>query len=235
MIAKKTLLKLFLIAVFLVIRIESSCSSCGLSSSTPRLYCNYNLNPSTTICNCKNQYPITCRDCGISFSSTYYSFDEYGNCLNECLGDKILFTGECTSRDLDLSIFYKLGDYYYYPNPSNININCPSHICKCNNYYYIEDIFGKKVYRCDSIGNIPTVYKYRNYKTNEFFKEGCPPGFTITFQETISGRSVTRCSDRCLDNEFYFSTINANSLKEEYCSTTCNLGIYVVDGVKKMH
>ena len=196
----------------------------------------FNCNSDSGNSNCKYIYPNSCEECiGIT---SYYTFSG-STCLDECTGDKIIVTTkECTSADLMSSgLFYQLGDVYFTSDPSNANIECAtSKVCKCKNYYYITYESGKKKYHCFSStdSDIPTIlstYNHYNYKTKEFFSgTTCPDDIPITKQETIGG-SVTRCSDKCLDDEFY----NYNSGTES-CTGSCTgtgYGAYIVNGVKK--
>ena len=195
-------------------------------------------NSNTEGVTCKYNYPNSCKVCNGVGESDYYTFNG-DSCSVECTGDKIIDgIKECTSANLMSSgLFYQLGDVYYTTDPSNGNtdayIECSSSkVCKCKNYYHITYYSGKKIYNCFSNSDTGTLssYRYYNYKTNEFFSSGCPDGFKITFQTTIGTESITRCSDKCLDNEYY----NFNSAtSEEFCTTTCSKGIYIVNGIKK--
>ena len=55
--------------------------------------------------NCKPKYVSgTCHDCSAITGSDYYTIDSGGNCLRQCLGDKILGdSGECTYEEISLS------------------------------------------------------------------------------------------------------------------------------------
>ena len=192
----------------------------------------FTCNSNTEGVTCKYNYPNSCKVCNSADDSGYYTFNG-DSCSGECTGDKIIDgIKECTSANLMSSgLFYQLGDVYYTTDPSSTdtNIECSSSkVCKCKNYYYITYYSGKKIYNCFSSSNTDTLttYKYYNYKTNEFFSSGCPDGFKITSQTTIG----TRCSDKCLDNEYY--NFDSDTLAES-CTTTCSGGAYIVNGVKK--
>ena len=234
----KSFSKLFLIFLSLCTYINCDCT-CSVSSVSP-LQCIADPSGDSS-CVCKYQYPSSCIFCDSSIFSSgnvYYSING-ATCSGSCLGDKIIDnTKECTSEDLMSSgNFYKLGDVYYYSNPPSdtTNIDCPdSKICKCKKYFYIQYVNGKKIYKCfsDTDTTTLTTFKYYNYKTNEFFSDGCPDEFKVELETTISGQTVTRCSDTCLDGEFYSSQIVDGVLKET-CSSSCSGKTYIVNGVKK--
>ena len=223
---------LFLISISLFIYVDFQCCSGNNPSS-------FSCSSSSTSCRCKFIYPNECINCASSITS-YYSKDFNGVCSSSCLGDKIIdVTKECTSKELISSgSFYQLGDFYYSPSTSLPDAQCPeSKICRCNKYFYIEYIYGKKKYHCfsqSSTGDFNSNYIYYNYKTNEFFKDECPIGFKVIFKNfmKIGSTFVHRCSDSCLDNEFYSAVDSSNGLQES-CSKTCNRGNYTVNGITK--
>ena len=154
----------------------------------------------------------------------YYTIDSNGHCLiNECLGDKIIdSTHECTFEII--STLYKLGDFYYDNNiASNSEVTCQGTICTCSSHFYTETIYGKKKINCHSLSSFPKGnYKYYNYKSKEFFQDGCPEGFKVMKTEGTSN-NIIRCSDKCLSDEWHVTIPSTdNTHIDEYCYDSCD-------------
>ena len=174
--------------------------------------------------NCKPKYGSGyCYSCSTS-SSVYYTIKSDGTCLlNECFGDKIIAaSSECTSQTI--TSLYKLGDFYYSSNNPQSSTCGTNKLCSCPSYFYTQKIYGKKKIICFSlISSHPSGYIYFNYKTNEFFNNGCPDGYKKMKYNTPS-TGITRCSDFCEPNEYYIEyidTSNNNAIKE-YCVSSCS-------------
>ena len=162
------------------------------------------LNPCPT--NCKPKYgSSTCHDC--SSIGKYYTISSDGQCLNKCIGDKIIGdSGECTDESLT-ETFKKIGDQYYIDtSPELSKMNCRSSACSCKTFYHFETMDGKKIYTCfetmDEAAGDNLIYY--NYKTGEFFEDKCPDGFNVQKEIELSTGSsnVFRCSDKCLGSEY---------------------------------
>ena len=207
-------------------------SNCEYQSGTSCSDTNSNTCPSTScrpkfIMNSGGSNTFTCHDCtGIS---GYYTIDSNGNCIDDCLGDKIISeTKECTSKDL--SSFYQLGNFYYSATPTDANCDT-NNKCTCLKYYYIETIYGKKKYTCFSTVDDTLLSKYKYYypNTGEFFPNQCPDNHHV---EKIKGLQSTtasstnyaiRCSDSCVFPEFLIEEKDANNnIINEYCVDSCN-------------
>lgn len=210
-------------------------SSSGISCS--------NLGSNTCPTGCNQKFGSRdCYDCS-GITGKYYTIDSSRNCLNQCLGDKIIGRTDNTPQECTYvsvpSSYYKLGDVYYYSAPSTTT--CTSHICSCSSYYYLEILDGKKIYTCFSSinGASTSSYLYYNYKTMQFFENGCPDGFNVQKEIFASPTNVKRCSDKCINNEFLIS-IETSGIVNDYCIDTCdgttysgyNI-IYIDNGVKK--
>ena len=209
---------------------EDACQiNCEKSDSS----CTAKADVSYDCSNCKPVYDSNSNKCCSVGNSGYFSLDSSGNCIDGCLGDKIIEdTKECTN--VAITGKYQLGDIYLTNAPTDTSISCSNNICECTKYFYKEIIYGKTKIHCynsyepSSFGN----YKFFNYKTGEFFTS-CPSGFNIKKENAIS--TATRCSDKCLDNEFYLSTTTNNIITEkcvDSCSSPNNLQ-YEDNGIKK--
>ena len=170
--------------------------------------------------NCKPKYgSTTCYDCS-RITGNYYTIDSNDNCLNQCLGDKIIdATKECTYELVNS--LNKLGDVYYSTAPTSAT--CTSNICTCSSYYYLEILNGKKIYTCFSTisAAVSASYPYYNYKTMQCFRDGCPDGFIVQKQLSSPANAI-RCSDKCINNEFLISEEDANGIITDYCVDDCN-------------
>lgn len=233
---KKNMTKIIFIFLCLFTYIVSDEGECTCSLVTNNQFACTSTNSN---CNCKFKYPSSCILCNIvDFDSDNYYSIEGGVCSNSCLGNKIIMPNkECTSEEI-VDDFYQLGDIFYIDDPSNGNtdteIECESStkICRCKNYYYIEDLNNKKIFKC--INTVPTGYLYLNSKTREFLKYGCPEGLKVTKSISIGETGITRCSDSCSSDEFYSSVINPSThISTESCSDDCNKKTYIQNGVKK--
>ena len=173
---------------------------------------------------------VSCHDCPEISIGSIYSIDANGNCyVGQCPeGGKILDkTNECTSLVLTSSL-YLLGDVYYCDKPDFTN--CEGNICECSSYYYIEYLIGnKKKYHCfKDFSNIPSdfpsnflsIYKYYNYKTNEFYLNKCPEEYRY-MKLRYNSYGIIRCSDSCEDSEFVISVLAADNHMNEYCVDDC--------------
>ena len=241
---KQNLIFVFIFFTFLV---NSKCDDCSINCVFNGNSCETRSPTYTYSCGsyCKPKYAgsndaTTCYNCnGIT---GYYSITPTGNCINDCIGDKIIYdTGECTFQILN-SVSH-LGDIYYFTIPSTISgkITCADNVCTCINYYYVESVYGKKQYTCfNNINDYSGAgYKYYNFNTKEFFKDGCPSEFNI--KKTLSG-SITRCSDTCYEDEFLvlIPETSPSEIINEYCVDDCNQSPdssyklkYLINGIKR--
>ena len=241
--------KMFFIVFIVLLLFEFSCQdpTCTCVSSDRKTCADSSGSDPDCCSNYKTKYisstSAECYDCG--GISGYYTFDSSNNCINDCLGDKIIYdTKECTNRDL--SSLYKLGDFYYHDISAAGNTDCDGTQCKCEKYYYIETEYGKKKYTCFNTvdDNILNIYKYFNSKTGEFLKNQCPDGLKREKKNALSygSNSATRCSDTCLSTEFFLAIPESDgNIMNEYCVDSCSSQTidntykyeYVDNGVKK--
>ena len=124
-----------------------------------------------------------CYDCS-GFSNNYYSIIS-GACSNICQGDKIIANarynniGECTSAAVS-GTYFRLGDVYY-PTSTGFGASCNSNTrtCACQNYFYFENLNGKKIYKCySSLSNVKSAgYNFYNHKTKQVYPNRCPEGY----------------------------------------------------------
>ena len=225
--------KFILIIIFLLCFEYSNCVGiCSNCESTDGITCvATSVDPSADCSNCKPKYisgmsTLTCHDC--SGINGYYSIDSSDNCQSSCSGDKILDdTKECTSESI--IGFYQMGEIYYRNDPSHddSSIQCSNKICKCSKFYYTETIYTKISYHCfNSIDEeVGQGYIYYNYNTGEFFKDTCPNGFSL--QKAIDSTSVFRCSDKCLEQEYYIEILDTNNnVVNKVCGDSCGMPAY---------
>ena len=211
------------------------CSSVNCQYQTGT-YCT-DVNPSTCDNNCKPKFisnsggsnTYTCHDCtGIS---GYYTIDQNQNCIDDCLGDKIISeTNECTSKDL--SSLYQLGNFYYLSNTAPTDTICDTNKkCKCSHYYYIETIYSKKKYTCFSTvdDSLLNNYKYYYPITGEFFHNQCPDNHQVEKRKGLHSTTADstlyaiRCSDSCVSPEFLIEEIDSNNnIINKYCVDSCS-------------
>ena len=226
--------KIFLLIFIFLLCFESSeCQDCQTNCQSTGLACNDNVG--TCDSHCKPKYgevtPI-CYDCS-NIAGDYYTIDSSGNCLEQCIGDKIIGnSGECTSESIPNS-FKKIGDVYY--DSAQPLMNCGSSECSCNNYYHIKILNGKKIYECFNVINdaLAKGYNFYHYNTKEFYETRCPDGFNIMKLITDSNtppNTYTRCSDKCVGSEFFVEIVDSsNDVTTGYCIDSCessNTGIF---------
>ncbi|MBO6244567.1 MAG: hypothetical protein J6O41_08450, partial [Clostridia bacterium] len=182
--------------------------------------------------NCKPKYGDTTNCYNCNGIVDYYTIDSNNNCLNQCLGDKIIGdSGQCIYENLPRSNFKKLGDVYYHDSGTTYSTltNCPSNVCSCNNYYSIETLNGKKIYTCFNTLEDEELkgYKYYNYRTLELYLFGCPLEFNVqkTITLTSPAGSITRCYDKCIGSEFLIEIQNSG-ITNYYCVDSCGTSPY---------
>lgn len=190
--------------------------------------------------NCKPKFGDTanCYDCSAVTSDYYYiNNDSPPACSAGCPDGTVKIideTKECTPASV--TGLYLLGDFYYRNNcPENSISIGSSNECKCQNYYYIEEISGKKKYHCLASNQLPadSDYSYYNYLTKEFVNSQCPVGKEKMKIEMINGRAITRCSDKCIGEEFERKEGDPEKI---YCVDSCegaSQKIYIEGTIKK--
>ena len=188
-----------------------SCSSIETDSCDPKCKPKYG---DSKCYYCEEDYP--------------YYYIESGVCSNRCVGSNVIFhndidSKECINQNLN-DIFYMGNAYYFNYLDSCPEFSSPLHPgskeCKCDNYYYIEEVSESiKIYHCLGPDVIPENYYYYNYETNQLYENTCPNNYKIIKPVIISGKEVKRCYNGCLDGEFYkrFPEVSATLVFEAFC------------------
>ena len=143
---------------------------------------------------CKpNMFSQACYDCG---NSNFYEINESTkNCvgMNSCPNFIIEGSNQCVSN---CGNFYTLGSYCIYPCSGNMEVKDElKRECKCNSYYYTEQIGGKTKYHCLS--------KCEEYhKSYDMNSKKCSETDCDSSQKIKKENGINRCSSECKQGEF---------------------------------
>ena len=142
---------------------------------------------------CKpNMFSQACYDCG---NSNFYEINES---TKTCVG-----MGSCPSFIIDGSNqcvsncgnFYTLGDYCISSCSGNMEVKDElTRECKCNSYYYTEQIEGKTKYHCLSKCE-------DNHKSYDMNSKECSENDCSSSQKIKKESVINRCSSECKQGE----------------------------------
>jgi len=147
-----------------------------------------------------------CYDCG---NSNFYEINESTkNCvgMNSCPNFIIEGSNQCVSN---CGNFYTLGSYCIYPCSGNMEVKDElKRECKCNSYYYTEQIGGKTKYHCLS--------KCEEYhKSYDMNSKKCSETDCDSSQKIKKENRFNRCSSECKQGEFINIDGGTNFCRDE--------------------
>ena len=205
-----------LIIVFLISFVKGdtpNCDDCETKSAT-------SCSGSSCDPNCRPKFSYSnfiCKYCNFE-GKNFYSISD-GTCgpKDNCEeNEKIIYgSNECVSYCDTNS--YKMGDYCYYENPSNDNIQCDSSNknCHCKYKYYItKSSINQEEYHCLSENDeCPSGYDYYNYDSKQCSQDDSICNSKKTRIILNDDSEKYRCSSNCFSNEKIVET--------NYCVEDC--------------